>query len=111
MQRFERERFSGGLGASGSCSSCGGVQDRSEEDDGLSYNISCGISVEIVAPRSSPSCDGIGDGYSLRVHNESERENKEGRAARARACEASSTVARFSGLSFGSDSKVEEGVS
>jgi hypothetical protein len=39
----------------------------------------------VVAQCTLPTCDGSGDGDSLRVHNEEESVNKEGRAARARA--------------------------
>ena len=68
------------------------------EATGLLHNVSGGTSDKVHGQRSFPSCVGIGDGDSLRVHNEEEGANKEGRSARARACEASSIAAWSLGL-------------
>ena len=104
-------RFNPVLGASDNFSSCGGVDNRNEETDGLSDDVLGGTSDKVVvAQRSLPSCDNFGDGYSLRVHNEEERVYKEGRAARARACEASRKAAWSSELSPRSTSRMEVGI-
>lgn len=82
------------------------MEDRNEATDGLSVNVSGGTSDTVVTPCSSPTCDGFGDGYSVRVHREEEGVNVECRAARTRACEARSKATWLSGLSSNS----EEGV-
>lgn len=68
-------------------SSRGGMEDSDEAIEGLSNSLSGRIKVD---PCSSPTCDRYGDGYSLSVQRVDERVNKGSRAARARACEASS---------------------
>jgi hypothetical protein len=69
-----------------------------------------GISNIVVTRRSLLSCGVFGDGNSLRVHNEEERANEEGRAARARAREASSIATWSLWLTPGSASMLGEGV-